>query len=580
MPVYDPFNPDTEAANVAPEASTTGVYDPFASAPEPQGFWGNVGNILSETGQNLAATYNRPGPSYQTTPGFYGSQATPPGAGGKIVRALGFGPQGDTPVQMLGDIAGGANKLLFEGIKGAYHAVTPDAAERALAYTAKTDPMLNLGLAALGKGKEYFDLFNRSYPQVGQKIIQLAQEHPDAIRDANALANISAFLPAAKVAGIATATSVKGGGSAAREAVNIASDIGYKIAGPMPADVVEGMSRRVIDEGINKTFLRRSSKRPAEWRSNAQDAMLGIVDNPQDFMVLDAAGKPRPMFFDDATGSYSVLPRNMEQTADAVSIGMEKTFQRYDKIMRSVDQQAPPLNYNSVIESLEGKLNPVTGKMEGGYLQEIQSSGLPSSSNIEKIILKEVAELKRRGGPKSLSAAQQDIARLNAKFKPYIDRKDHPIAQLYLRELKAIRQGVEKTIDDLSGMGPEYAALKRQYGAYREIEKDVIRSYLKAAGKSGDYVSDLTDVVSGSMLVKALMTGKTAVAATAITGREIAKFHKMMKDPNRNIRIMFDKLASLRRTRTPKSATGRAIQSTLNMQSLVPQSLPQNTLIW
>ena len=129
-------------------------------------------------------------------------------------------------------------------------------------------------------------------------------------------------------------------------------------------------------------------------------------------------------------------------------------------------------------------------------------------------------------------------------------------------------------------MGPEYAALKRQYGAYREIEKDVIRSYLKAAGKSGDYVSDLTDVVSGSMLVKALMTGKTAVAATAITGREIAKFHKMMKDPNRNIRIMFDKLASLRRTRTPKSATGRAIQSTLNMQSLVPQSLPQNTLIW
>lgn len=545
MPVYDPFNPDTEQANVAPEQE---IYDPF-SVPSQPGILSRMGSDIG-SGFNAAwDTLNRPTPS--------GEPAT---FGRKVGRAMGFAPQAGTPVQAVGNVAGGFNQAIGTGIGGvAQNALmrTSPEFQQGLAQTitgfANPNNYLSptaarmIGQAA-SKGSEYARMLYGMFDPETQRNLEAAKE----IGEAGLM-----VYPAIAGRKIAAEVGTASGG--------VVRDLAGGIVKVSP-EAVLAEQNAIIKNGINKTFLnkgiwRSGWQRTQDYYNTATDAVRSIYKNQNWFK--DANG--RGIFFNNEKGTYHTLPQNMEQFAEAINIGKRNTFNLYDSIVRSLGSKVPPVTTKNSQDLLDM------------FVEGMKDSKLPQAESASRAALKLKAQLQSNGGVyKNLNAVQKDIAMLNAAVAPYIVKGtvDNPIAQMYLGVLKQLRTDLNVS---LGSLGPEYASLKKQWGALNEIDNEVLKKTLTLAGKGEEYVSTLTDVVSGSMLLKSIMSGKLSLAGAAIAGHEIARIKNKIKDPNRIIRKMFEEMSNLDKKYNTQGPITKGIQNTVITEQ---DFKPNNLTIW
>ncbi len=100
-----------------------------------------------------------------------------------------------------------------------------------------------------------------------------------------------------------------------------------------------------------------------------------------------------------------------------------------------------------------------------------------------------------------------------------------------------MRQSLDEGITKVTGT--QYSALKRQYGALKAIEKDVIKASLRDARKNTKGLIDFTDILTGGDITSGLLTLNPVQLSRGLAGRGIKEFYKYLNNPNRAIEKMF-----------------------------------------
>jgi len=122
------------------------------------------------------------------------------------------------------------------------------------------------------------------------------------------------------------------------------------------------------------------------------------------------------------------------------------------------------------------------------------------------------------------------------------------------------RQALDKAIE--SATGEQYQILKRQYGALKAIENDVVRAAMRDARKNTKGLLDYTDIFTGGQMVGGILSLNPAMFTKGAIERGFKEYIKFLNDPNRAIGNIFEKLdIDTTKAFEPVSMTGKALKN-------------------
>ncbi len=140
-----------------------------------------------------------------------------------------------------------------------------------------------------------------------------------------------------------------------------------------------------------------------------------------------------------------------------------------------------------------------------------------------------------------LSEAQNNIAALNKSLEAYYRNPNPAASSKAVSDAHlagALRQKLDDTITNLTG--PGYAALKKRYGAARQIEKEVATAYQREAKKiEGGIGGIFADLFATAHGIKGVVTLDPHALATGLASKGAQWMMKHLRDPNRAIQKLF-----------------------------------------
>jgi hypothetical protein len=122
------------------------------------------------------------------------------------------------------------------------------------------------------------------------------------------------------------------------------------------------------------------------------------------------------------------------------------------------------------------------------------------------------------------------------------------------------RSALDKAIEGATGK--EYQALKNKYGALKAIENDVTKAAMRDARKNVKGLLDYTDIFTSGQMLSGILSLNPAMFTKGAVERGFKEYIKMLNDPNRAVKNIFDHLEKTpKQSFTPKSATGKFLQN-------------------
>jgi hypothetical protein len=100
-----------------------------------------------------------------------------------------------------------------------------------------------------------------------------------------------------------------------------------------------------------------------------------------------------------------------------------------------------------------------------------------------------------------------------------------------------LRRGLDDLVTNIAD--PNYQALKLQYGALSELEKDVARRSVTAGRQSIKGLVDFTDIFSGGQVINGILSANPAGVAQGLVQKGIAQTIKYINNPDRIVAKMF-----------------------------------------
>jgi hypothetical protein len=155
------------------------------------------------------------------------------------------------------------------------------------------------------------------------------------------------------------------------------------------------------------------------------------------------------------------------------------------------------------------------------------------------------AEALIQRGEYTAEDAQTAIQNLNRSLDAYYRNPTYETAsRASIDALIAnqLRTGLDSAIEKSGSSG--YAALKQKYSALRSIENDVTKRGIVEARQTGGRGLNVGDVISAEELVRGLATMNPQALATAGAIKGIQALRRWYTDPNRAIKLMFEKADS------------------------------------
>lgn len=247
--------------------------------------------------------------------------------------------------------------------------------------------------------------------------------------------------------------------------------------------------------------------------------------------------------FVDDTGEVVAgeTPKTLQQFSDSIEQTKKVIFNGYDELAKKAGKAGVQVNMKPIADELDTIINnralSITNPNSIKYAKQLKAR-LLSTGNLDA------------------TTAQDVVQNYNKSLEAFYRNPSYETATQASIDAM-IANNMRKALDDgISGItGAEYGALKRQYGALKAIEKDVIKATLRDARKNTKGLIDFSDILSGGQVVSGLVSLNPGAIASGLTQKGIASFYKYLNNPNRAIEKMFksvDKLPSLNIKATPK----------------------------
>lgn len=420
-----------------------------------------------------------------------------------------------------GQLVGGVNDAIGEGIGSAFGAIVPqsakDALGRGLGYVAQTPVGKAIGTAASGVSGAYGSFKNA---------------YPDAAMAAEGAGNI---------------LSLGWGGKAAqatgKEAGNTAYDIGRVVSKPFsnPAGKLKKVVTEGYTSGVRPTVVGKGTASRAGAASNrAVSAVEEIVNNKAALSFVDDAGEV-------VAGE---LPKNMGQFSQAIEQAKKGLRETYHGMAVEAGDSGAKFSSSKIIKELDN----AAGDLKHN----------PQVRAYAKSLMDDVAELHGQA-PDIIEARITDLNNSLSGF--YDGRVSKAKAQVDGSVAALMRKELDDGITEALGRSG-YQEAKKRYGSLLSIEKEVNQRAIVSARQNRKGLADLTDIFTGGQIVSgaARMAGGDPSGVKNVIAGVAGKFIKgKIKDANNAdniIKKMFidaDKVIERSKPFEPRSLIGKQL---------------------
>lgn len=225
------------------------------------------------------------------------------------------------------------------------------------------------------------------------------------------------------------------------------------------------------------------------------------------------------------------IPQSLQQLSDALEQTKRSIFQKYDALAKTAGDAGVTIDVGDISK----ELSAVTGNKA---LQLTNPKAVKYAEELQQRLL--------ATGSLDATTAQDVIQNYNKSLEAFYRNPTYDTAsQAAIDAMVAnkMREALDAGVSSITG--EEYGALKSQYGALKNIERDVVKAALRDARKNTKGLIDLTDVFSGGQVVNGILSMNPATIGQGITAKAIAAFYKYLNDPNRAIKGLFENVSKL-----------------------------------
>lgn len=271
--------------------------------------------------------------------------------------------------------------------------------------------------------------------------------------------------------------------------------------------------------------------------------------------------KPSLKFMDNGVEIVGRAPESMQELAEAVSQTKKGIFEQYNSLATASNEMGGKVQLSSIADELDKIANNVALR------------------DTEPAIIKYVEQMAntyRARGEYDILTTQDVIKVFNDKLNAYY-RAPNPeytskvaVDAMIVNKLRELADAV---IENTKGAG--YAGLKRQYGALKSIEKEVVHRAIIEARKNTKGLMDFTDIASGAQLASWILTGNLAALGQAGAIKAISAYYKYLNSVDTNVRKMFEVAEKLQRVKKDGLVPPRAGLSIYDVTKYGQKNLPQ-----
>lgn len=289
------------------------------------------------------------------------------------------------------------------------------------------------------------------------------------------------------------------------------------------ASGVEQSVMRLYHRAIRPSVSgRQTAGQMTAYDQNAWQAMSSIAGNKANIKYTDGAGE-----------TVGHAPQSLLQFSDAIDQTKDAVFQKYNPMVEQATASGARVDFNPIIAELD--------KVAASDVVGIHEPSLAARA-------KATADAMRQKGAYTPVEAQEAIRHLNNKLKAYYRNPTADgasAAGIEAMEANILRQQLDKTVEQF--VGPGYGDFKREYGALRSIEKDVVhRAAMDTrAAQGGGLTGALFNVASADQVIRGVIEFSPGSVGRGAALLAIKEGIRHFRDPNRMVKRMFDKVEQL-----------------------------------
>jgi hypothetical protein len=303
---------------------------------------------------------------------------------------------------------------------------------------------------------------------------------------------------------------------------------------PISADKAATSIEHTVETGMNRGATPSSAGvktlgQVKKYTKRATEAVQDIIEKKNTIQLIDKEGNPKPQ------GS---LPETVHEFSQAIDQGKKQVFAEFDAMKKAAGEEGAFAETVSAAKELRSfGNNPVIVDNYPSLAQEA---------------LRRAEALEQRGAY-SVDLAQEAIANGNAKLEGFYKNPSFEQATSAAIE-QIVVNNLRKSLDTAitKEKGPGYQNLKNKYGAYKTIEKDVLRKSL-ADAKSHKYgLFDFANILTAAEAVSAIATFNPVSAGKVGMMQAAKSYMKWRNSPNTAVSQMFKNVdKTMKRTEKP-----------------------------
>lgn len=283
---------------------------------------------------------------------------------------------------------------------------------------------------------------------------------------------------------------------------------------------IRGSLLKSFEKGVKPgLFGKKSLAKLEDYRDDVVEAVKVIKQNKANLSFADDAS-------DDVIETINgQSPKTLQQFAESIDQTKRKVFSDYDSMAKAANESGITLKPSKIADELDTVINSKSLRVSNPEAISYAQSRKDLWSSIDDL---------------STTDAQDIVQNLNKSLEAFYRNPSYDAASKAAIDAliaNKLRSSLDETISSLQGEG--YSALRKQYGALKAIENDVLRATLRQSRANIKGLIDYTDIFSGGQVVSGLLTLNPQLIATGAVQKGIASFYKYLNSPNRAIENVF-----------------------------------------
>ncbi len=411
----------------------------------------------------------------------------------------------ETGLRQAGNVAGAVGDMFAKPIAAASNA----AADNPLVQRVASHPAVSAALDSINSGASHVtDAWNK-----------VQTDHPELAKDLGAVANIALLGGGGKAVDASAGAALRGSKSVSEAVVAGAKQGAEKIAQKFTP--TEEATNNIIKEkfmkAVKPTVAGRTTAASADkFGNDIVDAVRTIASNKHNLTFVNDVGEE----------TVDQLPKSLRQLGESIDQTKKTIFDNYDSLAKKADGQGAKIDVTKVVSPLDEVINS-------------KSLALSHPEAIE--YAKKIKDRYESAGTIDTHTAQDLVKNYNNSLESFYRNPSYDTASRAAIDASVVnnlRGALDHAIENATG-DPYYSVLKKQYGALKNIEKDVFKRANVEARKQAKGLIDYTDIFSGGDIVHGILTMNPALFAKGAAQKGIKDYFKFINDPNRAVDHMF-----------------------------------------